>query len=422
MLLLTFAVGRYVGAQGTGAFFIYLSWMNVAAALCGMGISLYVLREVATLETLGDRAAGQALLRKGIGAVLAGGLILLGATHAFGGEITDRLVGHQGPRRLLELAALGGLGMAVLRTLVEALKARGRVSAGLLVEHSLVPGGVLAGVALLMYTGAAPEPAGLPILHALLVLALVVVVAGAMWDRHTGPATGPTALPIRSLAPLWAIGLANHALVAAPYLALMQFATLADAGQFAVAHRIVGLGGTIHMALASFFAPRFAALNALGDGTELRRAYRRSQAYSLAAYAPLFLLVLTLPGPVLSIFGAEFSAGIGVLLVLAAGRLLNALAGVPDYFLAMTGRQSADLGVALGALLIFSVLAAVLGPSFGAVGVAGAFAIGLGARGVASMILAGRSLARIPESAAVTHGPDLPSSGLPSPVGTGGAE
>jgi O-antigen/teichoic acid export membrane protein len=421
MLLLTFALGRYVGAQGTGAFFIYVSWMNVAAALCGMGVSLYVLREVARLETLGDRATGQALLLRGIGTILAGGLLLVGAAHALGGEVAGMLVGRQSPPRLLEVAALGGLGMAVLRTLVEAMKARGRVNAGLLVEHSLVPGSVLVGVAFLSYARAEPAPVGLPVLHALTVLALVGAGAVALWDRHTGPAAGPTALPIRSLAPLWAIGLANHALVAAPYLVLPQFTSLADIGQFAVAHRIVGLGGTIHLALASFFAPRFAALHALGDAAALRRAYRRSQAYSLAAYTPLFLVVVAFPAFVLSIFGSEFRTGIVVLIVLASGRLLNALAGVPDYFLAMTGRQSADLGVALGALVLFVVLATALGPFFGAAGVAGAFAVGLGARGVASMILVRRCLDRTPETGSVTHGADLPSSGLASPLGTGGA-
>jgi O-antigen/teichoic acid export membrane protein len=422
MLLLAFALGRLAGASGTGTFFVYLSWMNVAAAVCGMGVSLYVLREIATLETRGDRAAGQALLLKGIGAVLACGLTLLGAAHALGGEITGPLLGRQGPPRLLELAAFGGLGMAVLRTLVEAMKARGHVSAGLLVEHSLVPGGVLVGVLLLAYAGTVREPTAVPVLHALSIVALIVVAARALWDRHAGAAASPTTLPVRSLAPLWAIGLANHALVAAPYLVLPHFATLADVGQFAVAHRLVGLGGTIHMALASFFAPRFAALHALGDATGLRRAYRRSQAYSLAAYTPLFLLLLTFPAFVLSIFGAEFRAGVGVLIVLAAGRLLNALAGVPDYFLAMTGRQGADLVVALGALLVFGVLAAALGPPFGAAGVAGAFAIGLGARGLTSMILVGRYLERIPESGAVTRSQDLFSNRLPTPLVPGRAE
>ena len=146
------------------------------------------------------------------------------------------------------------------------------------------------------------------------------------------------------------------------------------------------------MALASCFGPRFAALHTRGDRGSLRREFARSQLYSLAAFLPLFAVLVVFARPLLSLFGPEFRSGVAILVVLACGRLIYSLCGVPDYFLAMTRRQSSELRVALLAIALFIALVALLGPAQGAIGVAAAFAAGLASRGVISMLLVRRSL------------------------------
>lgn len=72
---------------------------------------------------------------------------------------------------------------------------------------------------------------------------------------------------------------------------------------------------------------------------ELRDIYRTATRWTLTATLPPTLAVSFYSSELLSLFGAEFSTGSAVLLVLAVGQLANSAVGPSGFLLMMTGHQ-----------------------------------------------------------------------------------
>jgi O-antigen/teichoic acid export membrane protein len=380
------------GARVTGVYFVYVSWVNVLATVSALGFSLYVLRHVAALDASGRAGEAKGLILTSMGWVGAAGLLLV-----VGGFLLRRPVGGfllndtDGPTVLL-IAAVGGAGMAILRVLAEGLKARERAAWGLAVEFVLVPGGVLLALGGMRAAGEGIRVAAVLVAHVLAIAGAVAVAATALMVGWWKTPAVTSKVRLSSLATYWAITAGNYAIPAAPYLVLPHVAAASDIGRFAVVHRLVGLAGTVNVALASFFGPRFARLRSAGDEDGLRAAYRKSQVASILAFAPLYLVFTGGGEQVLSAFGGEFRIGVGMLLIMATGRIVNVAAGLPDYFLSMTGREGSDLLGALGALALFGALVLAVDGDAGATGVAWAFTAAFAARALYGLVLVKWSL------------------------------
>jgi O-antigen/teichoic acid export membrane protein len=83
----------------------------------------------------------------------------------------------------------------------------------------------------------------------------------------------------------------------------------------------------------------------------------------------VFLLVM-LAGPLLGLFGDEFSAAEPVLVILALGLLAQIAAGPANDLLLMTGKQNFLPRVMVSTAIIHLALLGVLVPSLGATGAA----------------------------------------------------
>jgi O-antigen/teichoic acid export membrane protein len=387
-------VGRLVGPAGTGLYFLYVSWTNLLATIATLGYPLYCLRTVAALEASGAQAHGRALVRRSIllvGVVGAG----LGVAFAIAARpVASLVLGDVAHAWVLRLAGGAAAGMAVLRVLAEALKARGRVGQGFAIEFNAAPAFLTVVLLVALVVGLRITPLAVLGVHTAVLVALPIPVAIALlrsWGAKAGTGVAP-AVRRRELVALWGITLLNNALAAAPYVLLPHLAAPDDIGRFGVAHRLVAFSATIMVALGGYFGPLFARHAAAGDADAVRRAYRRSQWYSLAAYAPFLLVFVGLPGLVLDLFGPGFAQGRWILVVLAAGRLVNAAGGIAGYLLNMTGGATAELASATTTLTVFVGLAIPLGGRLGVMGVAWAYATAFALGSVLSVALALRRL------------------------------
>lgn len=100
-----------------------------------------------------------------------------------------------------------------------------------------------------------------------------------------------------------------------------------DAALFGVAHRVSILVSFGLIALNFVSAPVLSRCLALGDQRELLRVYRFN-CLAGGAYAVLILLMILAFGEwVLSLFGDAYNGAQGILVILAVGQLINAMAG-----------------------------------------------------------------------------------------------
>jgi O-antigen/teichoic acid export membrane protein len=146
--------------------------------------------------------------------------------------------------------------------------------------------------------------------------------------------------PLRSLlalsSPLLAVSLSGLVLQWTDTLLLGVLADARAVGVYSVAMRIAQLLTFVLASMNTLIAPQFSVLFQAGRLEELGELFRRATVAMLVLTTPPLLVLLLFPRQVLGIFGAEFTAGSGVLVVLALGQFVNAVTGPVGFLLAMT--------------------------------------------------------------------------------------
>ncbi|MEX2275187.1 MAG: flippase [Actinomycetota bacterium] len=171
-------------------------------------------------------------------------------------------------------------------------------------------------------------------------------------------------------------------------------------GQGAVSAAQVGIYGAALRAAQSLFlfltsvsltfSPFVADLHHRGEHDKLDGLYKSVTRWTLAATIPVLLVLAILPGPVLHIFGADFTQGEDALRILIIGMIAPVLVGTVGFILIMVGRTGWDLCVYLGGFAIDIGLAYALIPSLGIKGAAIAQAATLTASAGARLLLVRR--------------------------------
>ena len=139
-------------------------------------------------------------------------------------------------------------------------------------------------------------------------------------------------------------------------------------------------GQTLVLFLTSvslMFSPFVADLHNRGENERLDKLFKALTRWTLAATMPAFLLLAVAPGPVLRIFGSDFSTGPAeaALLIILIGQFVNMATGSVGFVLIMVGRTGWDLTVYAGSLALNLALAFWLCPQYGLVGAAIANAV-----------------------------------------------
>jgi O-antigen/teichoic acid export membrane protein len=133
---------------------------------------------------------------------------------------------------------------------------------------------------------------------------------------------------------------------------LAQFASSRSVGIYGAAVRSAQSLLLFLTSLSLMFSPFVADLHARGERDRLDMLYKSVTRWTLAATLPVMLVLLILPGPVLRVFGGQFSEGRSALLILIVGMLIPVSVGTVGFILIMVGRTGWDLLVYGVALLI----------------------------------------------------------------------
>lgn len=143
-----------------------------------------------------------------------------------------------------------------------------------------------------------------------------------------------------------------------------------DAGIYAAASKTAALVAFVIMAVNAAAAPQFASLWAMGRVEDLQRLVTKLAGVIFWPSLAISAGIAALSGPLLALFGPEFSAAQPALLVLLVGQLVNAAAGSVGYLLTLTGFHR-EATVALGISAVACIVLTAVGVSlFGLVGAA----------------------------------------------------
>lgn len=389
-VVLVVAITRGVDQRSAGLFFTATSLFLLLEVACRLGTTTGLVYFIPRLRVTGETDRLRPLLRVallpvvlasiGVAAVLAVAAPVLadgiggGDTGGGSGELVTAL---RVLAAFLPVAALYDAVTAATRgyqdmtptVLVERI---GRPLAQLV----LVAGALLAGSSALLV------PAwSVPYLAAL-------VAAGWSLHRlhrlHTA-AAGP-AVPAREVAgEFWRYTgpriLANVAQIGLQRLDIVLVGVLrgpVEAAVYAAATRFLVVGQLGSQAVSLVVQPTLAELLVRRDIDGTRTLYQLSTAWLISLTWPLYLLSAVLAPQLVGLFGAGYSAGSGVIVVLAAAMLVATGCGMVDMLLTMAGKTSWNLGNVLLALAVNVGLDLLLIPRYGVMGAAVAWAVAIG--------------------------------------------
>lgn len=380
-LALTSVVGNVLGPSGTGIFFQAVGIFTILTQVFRLGTNSGIVRFISEQRAFDRRGAEWLIIWFAAAPVVllgaAGSLALwafadnVASVFAAPGEQGSLTALFRGMAPFIVVGSLIGVAQIASRML------RG-VTAFTLLQSVFLPlsrVGAVAAVALLLSTPYATVEAWLWPLPLWLLITLLVISSPLVRDFRHRRELERDARPTfgrfwRFNAPRAVSSGLEVALEWADVLIVAALASPAAAGIYAVATRTVRAGGVVDKAMRVAVAPRTSELLARGETQESSRLHTRVVRIMLLLNWPFYLLLVSMGGSVLLLFGEEFAAGWGPMALLAAAMMFQTASGMLQSILLQGGRSSWQMYNKAIALALSIVGNVVLVPPLGLWGAA----------------------------------------------------
>ncbi len=373
-------LARWMGGFEYGVYVFVWTWVLVLGGLCNLGLAPLMIRLVPEYRERGETALLRGLLRYGrllaisVASVIA---VLAGLALWLGGGL---LSAHYALPAFIALACVPIIALSDVQDGIG--RGRGWLLISLMPPYVLRPLLVLAAMVLAHEMGwpmSAVTAAGAAVAGtwAAAIVQTLLVERRLAAEMPAGPVERPPGFWLGTSLPLLAITFSEILLQNTDVLVISQTMRPEDVGLYFAAAKTMSLVMFVHYAVGSAFAHRFAALNARGDGDELRTAIRQAVNWTFWPSLAGALVILALGRPLLWLFGPQFAEAWPVMFVLVIGYLGRAAMGPSELLLNMLGQQKATAVVSITAALLNIALNLILVPRFGLMGAASATATSL---------------------------------------------
>ena len=253
------------------------------------------------------------------------------------------------------------------------------VKGSILPDEVLLPGIILAGLLLL-------SPLSISAVFVVyLAVSCGVFLFTLLWFRRLLPSEMAAAKPVyqhdtwfRLALPLLFGGLSQVVLGQCGVVLLGFMDEMESTGLFSASARIALFVTFVMTAINVIGMPMMASALHNGDSEGLGEIYRRARLWSILGALPIFVVLVTFPERVLSLFGSEFTEAASLLRVLALGQIFNAAVGLAGSLLVVGGEERYFMNsmMAVTLLCVLSMLLAI--PLWGAMGAACSYSVSLG--------------------------------------------
>jgi len=372
---LSVVLGRVLGAEAAGVYFLALTTATIAATIGRVGLDSAVIRLVAGHASANKWADVSRVYRTAIAIGLICSCLVATILYFAADFLADAVFSDAtlaGPIRVMAVTVIP-LSLSVL--ISRALLGLSRIRDSVLVFSILPYGVALGGTWLLAYEWGVN---GAIVAYVIAVTAALFygwiawrrALAGRSSGHQSQQVASPTKELLKSGAPLLIGAILQLVMAMSGTLMLGVWADNTDVSLFAVAWRTAVLITFVLLAVNTIAQPKFAELYARGDMESLAATASKATLLMTACAAPVFLVFLAAPEFVMSAFGSGFSSGAATLQVLSIGQFVNVIAGSVGVLLVMSGHEREYRNVQIIAACVVLVLNVILIPSHGAIGAA----------------------------------------------------
>lgn len=383
-LLLAAIVGRGLGTEGAGTYFLVVAVFMIVSNVAELGADTGLVRFVAAARATGRLRDVPGLVVIATGPVLLGGVVVVVLTAAWVRERPDDLAGLS-PALVVAASVLAVLS-SMIAVMLSVSRGLGDVLSYPLLQNILLPLLRLVGVFVVVTAGggvAAVVTAWMGPVP--LVLALAAAAALALTRRHVGtvrPGALSAAGQRRTSREFWSFS-ATRGLSSAVEILLEWFDVILvgaltsprEAGIYAVVTRCARAGEVVQQAARIAVGPQISSALARDAVTEAREIYGLVTAAMIWLAWPFFIVLAVFGDTVLTAFGPGFDDGAVSLAVLSLAMGLATAAGTVQTILLMGGRSSWQLADKSAALVLNIALNLVLVPLWGIEGAAVSWAV-----------------------------------------------
>lgn len=370
-LILNVAIGRLLGPEGAGLYYLGLAVCTLSAVVVRLGIDQALLRQISTFATRREWGRAVGLFHRGFvtvaaTAILAALLIALTAP-----LLADQVFGKPRMSEILISIAPCIVTFALMTVVAESLKGLSRFKDAMLVSGVIYPAVALVAIWPLATTLGASGAVFSYFLGTLSAVGWGLVV----WRRHVKSYAVSTVYEGRDLwsvsSKLWVMALVSNALLPwGPILLLGAVGTSIDTGLFGAALRLSVVISFFHTAAYSVVAPTFARLIEAGDFLGLQRVACRFSLVIFGLSAPFIFAMILAGESIMGLFGGEFVEGALALQILAVGQGVNVLIGAVGLLLMMSGHERDIRNASFFSAVVLLLASLSLIPPYGSVGAA----------------------------------------------------
>ena len=366
-------LARWMGSSEYGIFVWVWVWVLILGGLSGLGLQISLIRFVPQYLALGQLDLLSGVLRTGRAIPVAVASCV--AVLAIAGIWLSGAAIPAEYRWALGLAML----CLPLYALTDAQDGIGRgrswIALGLLPPYVLRPLLILAGMIV-------AHAAGLPMLAstaagaALFATSTTGLVQWALIERRLALDSVRMAPHfairewIATSLPICFVAACELVLQNLDVLVLTRYAQPGEVGVYFAALKSIGLVAFVNYAVGSAISARLSDLNARGDRAGVQRAVQDGAVWTFLPSLLGAVTLLSVGKPLLSLFGAEFTAGYTLMIVLAIGLVVRSAVGPAESVLRMLGEQKLCAAVLFVSALADIALSLALVPSYGVLGAA----------------------------------------------------
>ncbi|QEG41362.1 lipopolysaccharide biosynthesis protein [Roseimaritima ulvae] len=341
-LLVTFALGRLFGADGSGTVMLSLTLLLLLSMLGRRGLDFALLRIGSEAWGQSDRPRFWAAVQDASRHAFVSSLLIAVVFMLASPWLAEAVFHNPGMRSVLPWFAAAIPAYSMLSLFCESHKAIDRPGAGNFFHTAVIPVCFALVLAVLHWTDRRYES------YAAVGYMLATYTAAAAAFVSLVRCAGPpqrkpdSELPQmrRSGVPLLIYSLFTMAGGWLPLICLGMFGDPDQVGQFGAAARIAVVILFILLAFNSVTPARFARLHAAGDMEGISRLARNTSVLMTIVALPLTLGLCLFGGWILGWMGDDFPPAAPALAILAVAQLINVATGSVGYVLIMTGHES----------------------------------------------------------------------------------
>lgn len=369
-------IARFLGASGSGVYFLALSVATIGATIGRVGFDNTVVRFVASYASTGDWGSVNAVYDIALKVVSAASIVVAIMIFISTPWLANNIFGKPELNIPLIFAALAIPPFSLAMIQAEALRGLRLIPLYQLIATLLISlATLLLLYPLVIYWGTNGAVASYTV-----AVFLTVICARILWlnaynkkvlgSQRTIPEIHILPKLLQSSWPLYGVAIMGVVMQQAATIFLGTWGSTQDVGIFNVASRVANLLLFPLFAMISILTPKFAEMYRQGDKQGLKRlAHSSSQILTLVAVSSSIIVAISAEW-VLAVFGAEFIDGSTILRILLVSVIVNSATGPAANILMMSGHEYDVRRVMIISVLVMFISCIVFIPSYGSIGAA----------------------------------------------------